>query len=579
MLFLSSIILIIWWSVYSFRDVYLDQQRNELLTSVQLLKADFKEHLEINNISAIAKLCLSFSKTTKARISVIRKDGYVLSDSHEDISRMGDHSDRPEFMDAIKNRVGESIRYSLTLSSSLMYIAIPIENNEGHIFSVLRISKPISEINDQLHRMYKDNLWVIIILLIFTSVLTWTFSKSISSPIEEIIVDINSMPKDEWTGISTTANSNELCSLVDSLNNMGVASNRSLKLIEKEAKEQEAIFRNMQEGIIALDKFDKIIKINDAALKMFCCETKRARDKGIDELVRNYDFMNLLNRLKNKGESIVEDIVIPDELPKIIQVKANVISGQSNEFFGSLFVLADITQFRMLETMRRDFVSNVSHELKTPLTSIKGYVETLLYSRNVDPELNEKFLKKLNKNADRLQSIIEDLLLLSKVEQDGLKKDELEDVKIYDIVNHIVDICQQKKLPVEKLKIICEADISIKAHQSLLSQALFNLLDNAYKYSDSNPEIRIQVLDSKDAVRIAINDSGPGIEESHIPHLLERFYRVDKARSRDKGGTGLGLSIVKHIVQAHHGHMEISSQIGVGSTFTIILPKTNLTEF
>jgi two-component system, OmpR family, phosphate regulon sensor histidine kinase PhoR len=426
--------------------------------------------------------------------------------------------------------------------------------------------------------MYQDNFWMILILLMFTSMFIWKISRSISSPIEDLIKNINSMPKDNWKGISTNAHSDELLTLVESLNKMGLDSNHNLKRIEKDAEEQETIFRNMQEGIIALDKSDKIIKINDSALKMFNCQSSNPRGKSIEGLVRNQDFIKLLSDVKNEEQAIVVDINILDKIPKIIQINANCITDKSNNFSGSLFVLADITQVKKLESMKRDFVSNVSHELKTPLTSIKGYIETLLYSENLDSELTEKFLNKINKNSNRLQSIIEDLLILSKVEQKGLGNEELEKVRLIEILNHIVEECQQKQLSVDSLKIECDKEIQIKVHRSLFTQALLNLLDNAYKYSDSIPEISILVEASDSSVAISISDRGQGIEEQHLPHLLERFYRVDKARSRDKGGTGLGLSIVKHIIQAHKGKVEIQSQIGKGSTFKVIIPKNNLTQ-
>jgi len=270
-----------------------------------------------------------------------------------------------------------------------------------------------------------------------------------------------------------------------------------------------------------------------------------------------------------------DDINLYHNGEKTLHLQSSPLLDANKEHIGTLVVFNDVTHLRRLENMRRDFVANVSHEIKTPLTAIKGFVETLHRGSVDDPEEARRFLGIIQKHADRLSSIVEDLLSLSRIEQeDEGKTIKLEEGYVKDVFQSAIQICRSKAE--EKnitIRPVCKGNISAKFDTTLLEQAVVNLLDNAIKYSEPKSTILIKAQQENSAIRISVEDQGIGIAQKHLPRLFERFYRVDKARSRNLGGTGLGLAIVKHIAQAHGGHITVESTLGVGSVFTIHLPQ------
>lgn len=337
----------------------------------------------------------------------------------------------------------------------------------------------------------------------------------------------------------------------------------------------EAVLASMVEGVIAVDMDERVISMNQAAAQMFVCNPSAAQGRTIQEVVRNVVLHEFVRNTLSSQKPVEKDIVLHTGVERFINGHGTVLRDARGEQMGALIVLNDVTRIRRLENVRREFVANVSHEIKTPITAIKGFVETLRDGAVKNPEDAERFLGIIENHAERLEAIIEDLLSLSRIEREAERgKISLVEGQVQDVVQMAVQVCEMSARAKDiKIEFSCDKDIASKINAPLLEQAIVNLLDNAIKYSAEGSTIRVEVTQTAEEIIIDVRDQGCGIEKEHLPRLFERFYRVDKARSRQLGGTGLGLAIVKHITQAHGGQVSVESVPGKGSTFSIRLPR------
>ncbi len=344
--------------------------------------------------------------------------------------------------------------------------------------------------------------------------------------------------------------------------------------------EHQAVLSSMTEGVLAVDSALRVLSLNPAAARMFGADAGQARGRSLVELVRHPDLLRLTQAALDSPEPVEGEIALSDADRRILQVHGTPLHDGRGQRIGVLVVLNDVTELRRLEGMRRDFVANVSHELKTPVTSIKGFVETLLAGAMEHRDEAERFLGIIARQAERLSAIIDDLLNLSRVERDAEAGDiGLEATLLQPVVQAALQSCElQSQAKAIRLESDCPPGLSARVNAPLLEQALVNLIDNAVKYSPAGGRVRVAAQAEPEEVRLAVQDWGQGIEAKHLPRLFERFYRVDKARSRKLGGTGLGLAIVKHIAQAHGGKVSVESVPGQGSTFFIHLPKVGGVE-
>jgi len=369
-----------------------------------------------------------------------------------------------------------------------------------------------------------------------------------------------------------------VASAAQSINAFGMEMERRLRVLRNDVNQLQALLSSMVEGVIAVDLDDRVIRFNAAAGDLLGVDPFDAVGRSLQEVIRNSALLQLISEAEQRDRPVVGEIVLRrerEEGPHYLQAQAAGLLDAADERIGALVVLHDITRLRKLEIIRRDFVANVSHELKTPVTAIKGFVETLLDDPDAEIEDKQRFLEILNRQANRLHALVEDLLTLARLEDEtssGKEKLALERSRVRSILlNTIEDCTPNAEARGIVLHCDCDEQLTAMAHSMLLEQAVTNLVDNAVKYSPDESNIWLSAHRQGREVFVNVRDEGPGIEPEHQARLFERFYRIDRGRSRDLGGTGLGLSIVKYIAQAHGGRVSVQSQVGRGSTFTLTL--------
>ena len=569
-----SLIAISWVAFSSFKSFYLEEATDDLESRARIFQKQLSGHLLLADPDKIDALCKETGKASGTRITVILPNGRVVGDSDEDPGAMDLHSTREEILLAKKNEVGKAIRYSSTLEQKMMYVAIPVLEN-GHMVGILRTSIPVEAVDAQIRTVWmKLALGGIIIAMFLAGISLWV-ARRLSRPIQEMTNVARRFARGELAQKTNVYNTEEMDSLSKAMNQMAKELDDRISTIISQRNELETVLTSMMEGIIAIDGDEKIIKINASAAAMFDIDPETSKGRSIQEMIRNISFQKFVSKAISENRVVETDIVFYNDEERILQVHSSPINDSFGEKIGTLIVMDDVTQLRRLENVRRDFVANVSHEIKTPLTAIKGFVETLYHDMDDGKDETKRFLSIILKHVDRLNAIVDDLLSLSKIEQDKDRREiQLERGDINGVVETAVQVCRSKAEEKNiSITTRIEGTITGNLDATLLEQAIVNILDNAVKYSNPDSSVDIEAGETDQEIIIDITDHGIGISREHLPRLFERFYRVDKARSRKMGGTGLGLSIVKHIVQAHGGTIEAHSSPGKGSTFTIRLPK------
>ncbi len=571
---LISITAVSWYASNSLRHFFIDRTASDLQTRGRLLEQQIKEYLSSLDSISIDNLCKEIGKTVSTRITIILPNGDVIGDSEEDPGIMDNHADRPEVIQASAGQLGTSIRYSRTLHQRMMYAAIPVVIN-NKTKAVIRTSIPLTSIDDELKSIQiKIALGGFLIALLASGICLYV-SRRISRPIEEMRQGAEHFARGDLRYRLDTPNTKELGGLAEAMNQMAIQLEDRIKTVINQRNEYEAVLSSMMEGIVAVDMEERIISVNQAAAIMLKSKLSELKGRSVQEMIRNRELQGFVMETLSSGKALQGDIIFRRNGEKVLNTHSTPLCDANNKRIGTLIVLNDVTQLRRLENVRRDFVANVSHEIKTPLTAIKGFVETLRCGAMENPEEAWRFLAIIENHVNRLAAIIEDLLQLSRIEQEGeIKQIQLKESYIKDVIHASIQVCQAKAEKKRiRIDVLCEDSVLAKIDPPLLEQAFVNLLDNAIKYSKEESKILIETILTDSEAIISFQDHGIGIAKKHLPRLFERFYRVDKARSRKLGGTGLGLAIVKHIIQAHGGDVTVESTPGKGSTFAIHLPR------
>jgi two-component system phosphate regulon sensor histidine kinase PhoR len=517
-----------------------------------------------------------FGKETQTRITVVLPDGRVVADSERDPATMENHSDRPEIVEILEGHVKglvQSTRYSYTLHKDMMYVAVPIVEGKK-LAAIVRLSVPMTSIRDALRAVYFKIAVGGIMVAVLSAGISLILSRRIIRPMEEMRDGAERFARGELTWRLTIPETQELAVLADALNSMAEELGLRVQTLVQQRNEQQAVLSSMVEGVFAVDMDERIISVNHAGAKLLGVEPEQVHGRSIQEVVRNKELQDLVARAIHGDKPVEGDMVLRNDSECFLQAHGTKLHDAHDKAIGAVIVLNDVTRLHRLETVRRDFVANVSHELKTPITSIKGFVETLLDGAMKNPDDAERFLKIVARQTDRLNAIVEDILSLSRIEDQTEKaKIELAKSNVKEMLESAIGVCElQARAKDIQIELDCDETIAARLNAPLMEQAVINLVDNAIKYSDTGKTVGVQASLTDRELLIRVRDQGCGIDREHQLRIFERFYRVDKARSRKLGGTGLGLAIVKHIVLVHGGNIAVDSSPGKGTMFTIHVP-------
>ena len=513
----------------------------------------------------------SASARAQCRVTIIDPEGVVLAESDQDPKKMENHANRPEIQTAYMNRVGSAIRHSATLNRDLCYVAVPLQY-QGHARYVLRVAVPLENLDAAIAGVRRRILTASLVAALVALFIAYFFSHSFTRRINRLRAFAQGLVKANLTESPLPDADDELGALARSLNSTASQLHDLIERLGLESARREAILTSMVEGVLAVDQDLRITFYNASFARALGLRDEIPERAPLVEVVRDPVLRELLSRVLTSGETLKQRLQLPAAEGRAFEVQAAPLRVAGGR--GAIAILHDITDLERLERVRKDFVANVSHELRTPLTAIRGYTETLLEGALEDEQNNRKFLEIIKNHATRLNSIASDLLALSELES-GKASTEQARVSVRAAIEAALRTVEDEAR-IRRVKLICGRleDVAVLGDRVRLEQALMNLLTNAVKFNRPEGEVRVEALRTRDdEVSVTIADNGIGIPSADLPRLFERFYRVDKARSREMGGTGLGLSIVKHIVERMHGRVTVESQLGKGSVFTVFLPS------
>lgn len=563
LIILMVFVLIFLFSQNSIKTFYFDELESQLRQVGAALKPKAVELYEAADMEGMDRLAKEVGREVDMRITVITPAGTVIADSRNDPRQMENHGDRPEVIQALKGNTDKAgaIRFSSTMGEQMLYLAMPIER-EGDARFVIRLSLYLSHIK----QLIRDLKWkftaLLLVLFVLALLVAWYFSRGISRPIREIASATREFASGNFDVKIFLEKKDELAEVADSFNHMVMTQKELFSKLSQNRAELNAIISSMREGLVVIDPDGEIVLYNESFAEI--TGKKEMMGYLYWEAIRIPGFEEYVKRAFQSGKSFYEEIEL-DDIPYLVSF------NRMKEGKNLVVMFRDISEFKQLERMKKDFVVNLTHELKTPLTAIKGFVETLEEEENIK---NTQYMEIIKRHTDRMNQIVSDLLVLSELE-DKRRDVVFEPVDLNAIVNNILKIYREK---VVGKKLELEIDIpenlpNVMGERFKIEQLFINLVDNAVKYTDEG-KISITMREAEDGktVEIQIGNTGLIIPEKSLPRLFERFYVVDKSRSRKLGGTGLGLSIVKHVVLLHKGDISVESIEGKGTVFTIYLP-------
>lgn len=575
-----ALILVILTIVYSYINThlkdYLEQRiehslKKDLLVSKDLLEDELSWPKTSIDMDILAR---RIGKHLELRVTIIGLDGNIKVDSEiekKDLAFIENHLSRPEILSAASTGFGQSKRFSTTRKTNMLYMATTLGADGSQGF--LRLSMPLSGIESAILKMKKiigaSSLFALMLTLVFGYLVSFMISK----PLLKMASIARMMAKGDFTRKTYIYSNDEVGDLARALDHMAEEIKNKMSKISYEEAKLDGVISSMFEGVMLTDNKGAILMMNPSLRKLFMIDEAPEGKRPI-EILRNNKIQDLVETIiRNSGRLATEEALAGTPEEKIVRINgAPVMKG--GKIQGAILVFHDITELKRLERIRQDFVANVSHELRTPLANIKGYAETLINGAFQDQDSSKEFTEIIYRESGRLAKIIDDLLDIARIESGKMRMAFLP-VEVGPAIKKACEILRKSALDksINIASSIPDGIPKILADEGRFVQVLLNLVDNAIKYTPENGSVNIGVSRQNGFVRIAVKDTGLGIPEKDVGRIFERFYRVDKARSRELGGTGLGLSITKHLVQAHGGEIWLESAPGKGSTFSFTIPK------
>ena len=563
---IGLLLLVYFFIASSFEQSYISEKEQELSKLGQIVITGY-DKLYARKLTPEAEDFFSeIARQAEMRVTVVSMEGVVLFDSEKDARIMENHATRPEIKSALYGTKAMSIRYSYELKLHMMYVGLPLEV-DNRVEGVVRVSYPLAGIKHSIDQFIYEIILAGVISLIFFVIIVYIISRQIASSLEHMRQGAEEYSKGNYGYKVEHSDIYEISRTSDTLNHMAREIGEKITALDKERREKNLVLESMTEGVVAINHESYVMYANQAAERIFERFDEFKPGALLYAIIRVPEIHRLVDDCiegkVDEAEKMLE--LLPSEKNILVRVM------RLNEEAGILLVFNDLTKILRLEQTRQDFVANVSHELRTPITSVVGFVETLLDGAVEDKESAVRFLNIIFEQSKRMAQIIDDLLILSRLDSGvEMAKEKLPlGMVISSSIALTNDSYMKKKITVDYSY---KGSEEIYCNSHFLEQAIINLLTNAVRYSESGSKVNITVEIDKRIVKISVKDSGIGIAKEFHERIFERFFRTDKARSRNEGGTGLGLSIVKHIAMLHNGRVELDSAVGRGSTFSLVLP-------
>ena len=544
-----------------------DRVREDLRVRAELVKLQVSQAEHPTDLRRWDHLADQLGQSGQVRVTLIGEKGEVLGDSElsaAELQQLEPHFDRPEVARALEDGVGESERFSTTVERRMLYIATVLPVG---VVRVARVSMPLTRVERVAGSLQHVLTFGLFLALGLGVVLSSVAAQLASMPARELVRAATRMADGDLDVRVRSTGKDELGDMGRSLDRLASVLSSSLRDLREERDRLDRVLNSMQEGILLLDAEDTIQVVNPAARQMLLM-TSDALGSAFADNVPNKDLRDLLSECRGTGNVTIGELELRSPAMNLLVHVVPLIAERA----GHLIVLVDVTHLRRLEVVRKQFVQNASHELRTPITAILSAAETLSAPGADDPKVAAPFIKMILRNAERLRLLVDDLLELSRIEslQFGM---DLQATKPSEVVEQALSVlhpkAEQKKIRLEVESI--SPDVVCVSDPQALERVLFNLVENAIKYCSAGTRVRVRVRVQAEKVLLEVEDDGPGISEPHLNRIFERFYRVDAGRSREMGGTGLGLSIVKNLVEAMHGAVSVSSVLGQGTRFTVAM--------
>lgn len=566
------------------KDSHLNALREGMVREAEIILATMDWQTEgteedlMNYFDIKAKKLKNPSNT---RITFIRQDGKVLGDSAAEPRQMDNHAGREEVIDAAAKGVGYSLRHSVTVDSNLLYAAVPVR--QDHVLvGFLRLAVSLEAVETNTNKLWSGLIISLVVLLLLAGVVSYRMAYGLTRPLEQIANVAYQITHMNYKSRVQLNSKDEIGQLGFAINTMADSLQFQMNRIQEEESRLKNVLDNMINGVLMIDSGSRIVLMNRAAEDFLGFSLKELQGKRFDEAKQQYEFTHIIQQCIEQKQHIREEVTFYFPEERTLEINLVPIFHVNGDWTGIVIVLHDISAIRRLERMRSEFVANVSHELRTPIAAVKGFAETLLAGAIDDREVAVPFLQIIHDESDRLNRLIGDILELSKIESKRVPL-YFSPIHMQSFVSKTIEMMNAEASS-RKISLDPQVDgrIYIEGDEDRLRQIFINLLANGINYTPVGGSIKVKVEtlekvsdgmeNAEEMIRITIKDTGIGIPKKDLPRIFERFYRVDKARSRVSGGTGLGLSIVKHLVELHKGSIRVESLVGTGTSFIIDLP-------
>lgn len=560
---------------------YLQALQDSMKREIQIMLATIegnKERYVQRDTAFFSGQARYLEDSANARVTFLTADGTVLGDSSLEPAHMDNHADREEIREALAGEVGYSKRYSDSIDGNMLYVAKAVRDGP-EVIGFLRLSMGLADVERTVRNLWWGLLGGLLVVFVIAGLISYRVAYQLTRPIEKITRVARQISKMNYKSRVYLHNRDEIGDLGQAINTMADSLQQQMHRILENESQLSGVLDNMVSGVVMIDEEGRIVLLNRSAEEILGSSAREFLGKAYDSAGHPNELVELIRECVERGEHIRDEMVFHFPEERVLEVNLAPMRAAGEEWLGLVLVLHDITEIRRLEKVRSEFVANVSHELKTPIAAVKGFAETLLAGALHDPETAKSFLQIIYDESERLNRLIGDILELSKVESKRVPL-TFSPVHLQSFVGKTLDMMRSAADKKEiALDMSVDEELYMEADEDRLRQILFNLLSNGINYTPEGGKVTVEVTEvppahggDTETIRFIIADTGIGIPKKDLPRIFERFYRVDKARSRSSGGTGLGLSIVKHLVELHKGTIRVESDPGFGSRFIIELP-------